>query len=423
VDITSPRPVYPVTRNAILLAAGLVCLNATLQLFVALGTVTLVSVSGIEGILGLGPAIYLAAGAVAALPAGRAADRFGRMPVIRSGFAVGILASVVTALACAVESAVLVVVGFALMGAAGAIVLLSRAAAGEMFPPERRARGISLVLFGAVSAAIFGPLFFGPMFAGRDLTPDELVVPWLSSSVFLVVGIALSFAVRPDPKTIGASYPTAGGARDDAPAAPLRQILRRPGVGTALIGAVTSFAVMVAVMNLSGYVAIDRHHHQSDVFTIISAHIVGMYGLILFVGDIVHRLGSRMAIVVGLSLMALSNIVLWPLDGLVGMSLSLFVLGLGWSLAYVAATAQLVELAASSERGRLVGFNDLLAATTAAVLALAWGALYSESGAAALALTSGILAALPALWVLVRPVPAAPLPESAYAAQAAEARR
>ena len=418
---TSARPAYPVTRNAILLAAGLVCLNATQQLFVALGTVTLVSITGIEGILGLGPAIFLIAGAIAVFPAGRMADRFGRMPVIRAGFALGIAAALVTGLACAVESAALVVLGFGLMGATGSIVLLSRAAAAEMFPPERRARGISLVLFGAVSAAIFGPLVFGPMFASRDLTPDELVVPWLFSGVFLVVGIALSYGVRPDPQTIGASYDTAVMA--ETPARPLREILRRPGVGTAMAGAITSFAVMVAVMNLSGYVAIDRHHHQSDVFTIISAHIVGMYGLILVVGDIVHRLGSRTAIVAGLSLMALSNIVLWPLDGLAGMSLSLFVLGLGWSLAYVAATAQLVELAASSERGRLVGFNDLLAATTAAVLALGWGALYSESGAAALAITSGILAALPALWVLVRPAPRAPLPESAYAAQAAEARR
>jgi MFS family permease len=409
--MTAPAPAYPITRNAILLAAGLVALNATLQLFVALGTVTLVAVTGIEGILGLGPAIFLAAGALAVFPAGRAADRFGRMPVIRGGFASGIVGGLTTALGCAVESGALVILGFALIGAAGTIVLLSRAAAAEMFPPERRARGISLVLFGAVSAAIFGPLVFGPLFSGRDLTPDELVVPWLFSTVFLIAGIAISFGVRPDPKTIGATYGTPAAAA--APAAPLREILRRPGVGTALIGAVTSFAVMVAVMNLSGYVAIDRHHHQSDVFTIISAHIVGMYGLILVVGDIVERLGRRTAIVVGLLLMAASNVLLWPLDGLAGMSLSLFVLGLGWSLAYVAATAELVGLAAPSERGRLVGFNDMLAASTGAVLALAWGALYSESGAIALAVTSGLLAAAPALWLLVQPRRPQPAYESA----------
>jgi sugar phosphate permease len=96
------------------------------------------------------------------------------------------------------------------------------------------------------------------------------------------------------------------------------------------------------------------------------------------------------------------------------MSLSLAGLGLGWSLAYVASTAELVELAAPSERGRLVGFNDLLAAMTGAVLALTWGALVSESGATALAIVSGLLAAAPALWLLAqRRRPAQPALESA----------
>ena len=399
--MTAPPPAYPVTRNAALLAAGLVCLNGAVQLFVALATVTLVAVTGIEGILGLGPAIYLASGAVAVFPAGRLGDRVGRMPVIRGGFVAGILASLATGIGCGLESAALVMVGFALFGASGSIVLLSRAAAAEMFRPERRARGISLVLFGAVSAAIFGPLVFGPMFAGRSLTPEDLVVPWLSAGLFMIAGLAISFAVRPDPKAIGEALHTTA-ADASAPPAPLVDIVRRPGVPTALIGSVTSFAVMVGVMNLSGYVAVGRHHHQADVFTIISLHIVGMYGLVLFVGDIVERIGRRTAIVLGLGVMAASNALLWPLEGLAGMSLSLFGLGLGWSLSYVAATAELVELAAPSERGKLIGFNDLLSALTGAVLALAGGVLYSETGATALALAAAVLAAGPALVVLTR---------------------
>ena len=392
---------YPVRRNAILLAGGLVALTGGVQLFVALSTVTLVAVTGIEGILGLGPAIYLLAGGIAVFPAGRAADRFGRMPVIRAGFVAGILSALAIGLGCAVDSAFLVISGFALTGAASSIVLLSRAAAAEMFPPERRARGISLVLFGAVAAAICGPLVFGPMFAGRELTPDDMVVPWLSTGIFMLAGLLLSFGVRPDPKTIGEAYARAASSGPPADAAPLLDILRRPGVAAAVAGAVASFATMVAVMNLSGYVAVGRHHHQSDVFTIISAHIIGMYGLILFVGDIVERLGRRRAIVIGLLVMAASNALLWPLEGLAGMSLSLFGLGLGWSLSYVAATAELVELAAPVERGRLVGFTDLLSATTGAALALLGGVVYTESGATVLALAAAAIAAAPAAWLSV----------------------
>ena len=118
------------------------------------------------------------------------------------------------------------------------------------------------------------------------------------------------------------------------------------------------------------------------MFTIISVHIVGMYGLVLVVGDLVERIGRRRSIVLGLLVMALSNLALVWLDGIAGMSLSLFGLGLGWNFSYVAATTELVDLAEPSERGRLVGFTDLLSSGTGALLALGGGLVYSQSGSA-----------------------------------------
>jgi MFS family permease len=396
-----PVEAYPVRRNALLLAGGMICLSGMLQLVVALSTVTLVIVTGVEGILGLAPAIFLVSGALAVFPAGRLGDRVGRMPVIRAGFVSGILAAVTTALGCAAESGVLVILGFGFAGAAATIVNLSRAAAAEMFPPVQRARGMSLVLFGAASGAIFGPLVFGPMFSGRDLTADDLVVPYLASGLFMVVGLVLSLVVRPDPKTIGAAY-THGGAAQ-GPAAPLSEILRRPGVPAALVAATASFAVMVGVMNLSGYVAVGRGHEHGDVFTIISVHIVGMYGLILVVGDFIERIGRRRALAGGLAIMCLSNVLLAPFEGIPGMGLSLFGLGLGWSLSYVAATTELVSLAAPSERGRLIGFTDLVSSIVGASLALGGGVVYSAAGAVPLALGAAALAAVPAIWITLRP--------------------
>ena len=215
----------PVRRNALLLALGLVFQSGMIQLAVALGTVTIVAVTGVEGILGLGPAVFLLAGAAAVGPAGRISDRVGRMPVIRTGFVLGIGGPVVTAAGCALESGVLVFLGLALCGAAQSIVLLSRAAAAEMFPPERRARGMSIVLFGVVSGAIWGPLVFGPMFAGRALTPHDLVVPWLAAGVFTVRGARdlIRRAARSEGALAGAGRAGRAGsarraaARDPAP--------------------------------------------------------------------------------------------------------------------------------------------------------------------------------------------------------------
>jgi MFS family permease len=280
-------------------------------------------------------------------------------------------------------------------------VLLSRAAAAEMFPPERRARGISLVLFGAVSGAIFGPLVFGPIFAGSDLTPDELAWPWLGSSLFALAGLLVSFAVRPDPKELSAAFQTH--ADDPATAAPLAEVVRRPGIPTAMLAAIASFAVMVGVMNLTGYVAVGHGHEHGDVFTVISAHIVGMFGLVLVVGGAVDLIGRTRAMAIGLALMAVSNAGLVWLDSIAGMSLSLFGLGLGWNLAYVAATAQLVSLAAPAERGGLVGLTDLIASLTGATLALGGGVVYTASGSVLLAAIAALLAALPAFWIVLLP--------------------
>jgi MFS family permease len=371
------------------------------QLAAALSSLTLVAVTGVKGILGLGPAIFLAAGAAAVGPAGRLSDRVGRMPVIRAGFASGALGCGAVALGCHVTSAPLVCLGLALLGGAGAIVLLSRAAAGEMFPPERRARGMALVLFGAVSGAIWGPVVFGPLFAHREISAHGLVGPWLLGIPFMTAGLVVTCFVKPDPKTISARYPT--GLDDSLPAAPLREIVRRPGVAAALVAGVASFAVMASVMNLAGYVAVGRGHHEGDVFTMISVHIVGMFGLVLFVGDLIDRFGRRQALVGGLALMAVSNVALAWFGGVGGMSLALLGLGLGWNLSYVAATTQLIALTAASERGRLVGFSDLVAGLVAAGLALLGGLVYTGGGAAALALAAAALAFLPAVWLTVRP--------------------
>jgi MFS family permease len=398
---------YPVARNTALLAGSLTCLSGMLQLGVAVATTSLVLVTGIEGILGLGPAIFLLSGALSAMPAGRLMDRVGRVPVLAGGFALGIVGCCVTALACGVDSAVLLMLGFAMIGGAQGIALLARTAAGDMYPPERRARGISLVLFGAVFGAILGPTVFSPLFAGKDLDADALVVPWLAAGGIMAVGLALVLAVRPDPAKIARRAP---GAPAQAPAA-LREILRRPGVMTALVGALASFSVMVAVMNLTGYMMVGQGHMQSDVFPVISAHIVGMYGLVLVVGDLVDRLGRRVALVGGLVVMGGSTLALaWAMSTF-ATGVALFGLGLGWSFSYVAATSELVDLALPAERGRLIGFNDLLSGSTGAALALLGGLAYSHQGRNSVALGGALAVALPALWIALSGSPPASLAE------------
>jgi MFS family permease len=408
--VSIPETALPVRRHTFLLAACLTCLSGMLQLVVAVATITLVLVTGIEGILGLGPAIFLAAGAVAALPAGRAMDRVGRVPVLAAGFCSGIVGCCLAALGCRYESALLVMAGFVLVGASSGSVLLARAAAADLYPPERRARGISLVLFGALFGAALGPLVFRPLFAGKDLELDALVVPYLAAAGIMAVGLALTLAIRPDPKEIAVRLASARDPVAAGPAAPLSQILRRPGVPSALVAALASFGVMVGVMNLTGYVVVGHGHEQADVFTIISAHIVGMYALVLVIGSLIDSIGRRPALMGGLLIMAASTLGLVWFASVLWTSVALFGLGLGWNVSYVAASTELADSAAPAERGKLIGLTDLLSSALGAALALLGGVVYSELGVESLAVGATAIAVAPVLWILFRGVPR-PVPE------------
>ena len=396
----------PVRRNTILLASALAANSAMLQLSAAVASLTLVLVLDVNGLLGLGPAIVLASGALAALPAGRAMDRIGRIPVLAVGFCAGTVGCALAVVGSVRGSALIVLAGLVAVGASSGTALLARTAAGDMYPPKRRARGIALVLFGAVFGAILGPLVFSPLLAGRDFDGDALAPLWLVAGGFMLLGLALVLAVRPDPRDIAAAL--ARGADDDGaerapdpPAAPLREILARPGVIPALIAAQASFAVMVGVMTLTGAVVVDHFHHAAHhVFPIIGAHVVGMYALVIVVGDLIDRIGRTRSLAGGLLLMAVSVASLLWIESVPATAAALFGLGLGWNLSFVAATAELADRTEPWERGKLLGFNDLLSGLTGAALALAGGVALTALGVAALAIGGAALVVGPAVWIL-----------------------
>ena len=161
--------------------------------------------------------------------------------------------------------------------ASGGVALLARTAA-DIYT-ERRA-GISRALRRCLRA-ILGPSS-SPLFAGKKLEADALTVPWLAAGGIALIALAIVVFIRPDPKKIAEAIGSAQSSEPPAAAAPLTA---GPAVIPAMLVALASFSVMVSVMNLTGYVVVQHHHHtQQDVFPIIGAHVFGMYALVLFVG-------------------------------------------------------------------------------------------------------------------------------------------
>jgi MFS family permease len=391
-----------VRRNTLLLATSLAVNSAVVQLVAAVSSLTFVLVTGVKGLLGLGPAIFLVAAACTGAVAGRAMDRYGRRPILIIGFIVGATGCAVTGLGTHIDSTIAVIVGFILTGSSSASALLVRTAAGDMYRPLRRARGISYVLFGSVFGAILGPTVFSPLFAGKDVSADSLTVPWLAAAgISLVTATVVSF-VRPDTKKIAELLAPEEAVAPEV-SAPLGEIIRRPGVIPAMLTAFASFGVMVSVMNLTGYVVVEKHHHaQHNVFPIIGAHVLGMYALVLVVGALIDRVGRASALASGLLVMGVSALGLAWISGVPSTALLLFGLGIGWNISYVAAAAQMADLTLPSERGRLFGFNDFAAAMFAAALALIGGLTLETLGVGAMAVGAAILVTAPAPWLLRR---------------------
>jgi predicted MFS family arabinose efflux permease len=79
----------------------------------------------------------------------------------------------------------------------------------------------------------------------------------------------------------------------------------------------------------------------------------------------------------------------------------------------VAATAQLVDRTTPAERGKVMGFNDLLSALLGAAPALLGGYALDSIGVAALALGATAIVAAPILWLIPMARRPEPLREAA----------
>ena len=73
---------------------------------------------------------------------------------------------------------------------------------------------------------------------------------------------------------------------------------------------------------------------------------------------------------------------------------------MGWNFSYVAATAELTERTQPAERGKLLGFTDLLSSLCGAVLASLGGIVLATVGLTWFGVAGLTLAAAPVLWIV-----------------------
>lgn len=393
-----------VRRNTIVLSAATALNWSVIVLLASLTALTIGHLFGLPELAGAGFGLMLFAYAAGGLLFGRAIDAWGRRNGLLVAYVVGAVAAVVIYAGVASVSLPLALAGLLAIGVGTGGANLARVAGADMHPPERRARGISLILVGAAFGAIGAPIVFAPALGGAPThDPAALAGPWLIAGGLLGSAALVLLAIRVDPQTIAQRLGTAGVPEAEQaapdPARPLAQLVRQPMVPLALLAAVVAQAVMTSVMALAGLVMADHGHDLGAISLTISVHFLGMFGLVLIVGRLVERIGRLRSVIAGLVVLAGGVLLLLPGPELFNFMPGMFAVGAGWNIAYVASTTILADAARPTERGRLLGFSDFVALCAAAVLSVVAGLILGAFGLPMLVLVSVLLALVPALLI------------------------
>lgn len=101
--------------------------------------------------------VFVTGMALATLPVGATARRYGRPTAFLVGNACGVFTGLLAALAIVIGSFALFCLAMLFGGAYAAVVLSFRFAAAECVTPELRSKALSTVLAGGVAAGVFGP--------------------------------------------------------------------------------------------------------------------------------------------------------------------------------------------------------------------------------------------------------------------------
>ena len=311
--------------------------------------------------------VYVVGLALGTLPTGMIARRHGRRVAFIIGTGCGVVTGLLAALAILKGSFALFCVATFIGGWYGAVAQSYRFAAADGASPAFSPKAVSWVMAGGIFAGVLGPQLVQWT---MDFWP-----PYLFAVSFLAqAGVALiAMAV-----VAGVDAPPPPKARDGG--RPLFVIARQPRFVAAAVCGVVSYSMMNLVMTSAPLAMKLCGLPLTASNTGIQWHIVAMYGPSFFTGLLIARLGAPTVVAAGLLLEAFAATI-----GLSGITThhfwaGLVVLGLGWNLSFVGASALVLETHTALERNKVQAFNDFLVFGTMTVGSFLSGQLLADFG-------------------------------------------
>lgn len=378
---------------------------------IAVGSLLAEQVLGSPDLAGLGGTFQVLGGALVAVPMARIMARRGRRPGLNFGYLLGIAGALALITAGVVGSFPLLLAGSVLFGGATTANSQARYAAVDLAEERHRGRDLSVVVWATTIGAVLGPNLVGV--AGR--LAGVLGIPALTGAFlfslagFALAALLLAVRLRPDPLLHARARAEAAAVE---PLAHHGSVWRGFRVAVAipatLLGMLTvalGHAVMVSVMVMT---PLQMHHGGAELRVIgfvISIHVLGMYAFSPLVGLAVDRFGARPMALVGSAVLIAASLLASraPTGWSMGLTVALFLLGVGWSFALVSGSTLIAGSVPVAERAGVQGASDLamgLAAGGGGALA---GLVVGRLGYDVLGLgAAGVAAAIAVATVVVR---------------------
>ncbi|ANE43005.1 MFS transporter [Deinococcus puniceus] len=337
---------------------------------------------GSEHLAGLPSTLISAAAALSAGAFGALMLRSGRRLGLGLAFALGAAGAVVGFAGARAGVVPLFLLGAVMMGGAQGGYQQARYAAAESVPESRRGTALGALMLMSVLGSFLMTGASGLVEGiGAGLGVSAEVGGWLMGGLLLAGAAVLMVFWKPLVAPV--SSVAAAAVR-----LPLRAAMSTPGVRSTALAVATAQGVMVTLMSLT---PLRAHHEGMDhtgIAVLISGHILGMFGFGWLTGPLIDRFGLRLGYIGG-SVLLVAAALTAPLAGSAWLGASMFLLGLGWNLAFVSGSKALTRFPA------VQGVTDGLGYVAAGTGTLLGGFVIARAGFPALAYACAVLALLP----------------------------
>ena len=371
-----------------------VFLLACCQALLLVNNVTLISLNGLAGfaladnkaLATLPVTGYVVGAALSTFPASMWMKRVGRRNGFLTGTLFGLAGGAIATLGIWLSSFWTLVLGTLVLGTYNAFGQYYRFAAADAVPVQWKAKAISLVMAGGLVGGIIGPEMSKHT---RDLLQPTFLASYASLLGFCLLTMAILSAIRiPDHK----ADEVHGNTRS------LREIMGQPVFVVAVVVGALGYGVMNLLMTSTPLAMGFCGHPYAAAASVISAHVIAMFGPSFFTGSLIHRFGVLNVMLAGVAAMF----------GCIAIALSgQLVVHFWWSLVLlgVGGTTLLTEAYRPAEKAKTQGANEILVFCTTATSSFTSGVLVNAAGWNTLnyvALPFLVIAGSAALWLAMK---------------------